>query len=333
MTVNNNIIFNLFFIKSKNGLYYYALDIYANLRTAPKIVLVRGDLEVSARNDFPNSHIIVCNLFQFIIEAFLAWKSDIYIFTPSSHPLPFISKQMVVLHDTYPFLFWKGFLKKWLFITSARTSMCSLAHINIADGFEFYKKYNFELSRLVFFPNKFTGEIATYQSERSPNQRKLIVGLVGTDSSKKNYSDLFQAVRNEGAAEKIVFEIFGHLNDYIRNLHKKFPDIDVNVNDSDSINMSHFLASVDAVVSVAINEGFGRPIASALESGIPCYLIDNLIFREFFESGAIFSADTRTLLKTILIDWESNNLKQIYFNPKKELTLAFTSALKTLPVA
>lgn len=325
-----SIVFNIYFIKSTNGLFYYGIDTAKSLKIPPIKILVRRALAKAAVAQFPNSRIVACNLFTFIYEIFLAWRADNLIYTPSSHPLPFLSKQMVVLHDTYPFLSWKGCLKKWLFVASAHTSTCLLAYINHADGLNFYQSHGFDSSRLVFAPNRFPGKLTQYRSKRTPNETRLIIGLVGTDSSKKNYVKLFETVRKYGYADQIVFRVFGHGNEYIISLQNAFTDLVVCTIDSDTVDMPSFLASVDVVVSIAQNEGFGRPIASALESGVPCYLIDNPIFREFFEGGAVFSQDVFSLVTSLLQAWRFNKLEANHFVPRAELLNAFDASIERI---
>lgn len=326
----SNIILNLYHIKNTNGLFYYGVDTAKLLKKPPIKILVRRALKKAAAAKFLNSEIVVCNLLTFIYQILLAWYADNLIYTPSSHPLPFINKQIVVLHDTYPFLSWKGYLKKCLFLASAYTSKCLLAYINQAEGLRFYQNYGFNPSRLLFAPNRFPGKITQYCSARPPNQKRLMIGLVGTDSSKKNYATLFTEARKSGCGDQVVFLVFGHVNEYISNLQITFNDLIIDIIDSDAVDMSNFLASVDVVVSVAQNEGFGRPIASALESGVPCYLIENQIFREFFQGGAVFSPDVTTLFLSLLQVWHFGKLECVDFVPKAELINAFEASVKII---
>ena len=128
----------------------------------------------------------------------------------------------------------------------------------------------------------------------------------------------------------VVFWVYGHSNIYIKYLQQLFPNLQINIFNSDNFVLSEFLASIDVVVSVAQNEGFGRPIASALESGVPCYLIDSIVFREFFEGGANFALDVPSLVRDVFQAWELNKINPICFNPKSELLDAFESAIERI---
>ena len=203
---------------------------------------------------------------------------------------------MLVLHDTYPFKGGIGRVKERLFVVSALTSRCLLAYINTADGLAFYRQHGFDPNRLVFAPNRFPGVVAEHHSKRPAGEPRLIIGLVGTDSPKKNYPALLSAIQRLGKSQDVVFEVYGHATDYFRTLLNGFPDLVIRLVESDRVSISDFLAGVDVLVSVATNEGFGRPIAGALQSGVPCYLIDNPVFREFFDGAAYFSLNVDTLV-------------------------------------
>ena len=326
----SKLVFNIFFIKSTNGLYYYGLDTVLSLNKPLLTVLVRPSLVNIVRDALPGARIVSCNFLTFSYEIFTAWRSDTLIYTPSSHPLPFINNQIVVLHDTYPFTSWKGWVKKILFIASACSSNCLLSFINRADSLRFYVKHGFDSKRLIYSPNRFTGKITQYRSLRSQADNRLIVGLVGTESSKKKYENIFQVVERYGYSSNVKFLIFGHLNFYIMELKSQFTSLDISIVDSDTVKMADFLGSVDAIVSIAKSEGFGRPIASALESGIPCYLIENKIFREFFEGGAFFSSDVFSLIKSLFHDWTFNGLKSVNFEPNEDLKISFNNSINRI---
>jgi len=320
-------IFNCYFIKSTNGLYYYGIDTVDNLSLLPSTILIRPELFESTSRLFPKTRIVPCNFATFIYEVFIAWKSNLYIYTPSSHPLPFINKQIIVLHDTYPFVSHNGPIKRWLFLISAKTSKCLLAYINHADTLGFYLKNKFDLSRLIFIPNKFSGKITTYQLNRDPREKRLIIGLVGTDSPKKNYHALFADIRRLGYVNSALFCIYGHSNGYTNELLRSFPEFDIGVIESNDFSVPDFLASIDVVLSVAQNEGFGRPIASALESGVPCYLIESPIFREFFDGGARFASDIPEMVSGVFEAWKLKKLQSPEFKPRDDLLSAFKLAI------
>lgn len=322
---------NLYHIKNTNGLFYYGVDYIKAQHHIPDCILVRPIMERVVAAQLPNAHIVACSLPAFVVRVLKAWWSGKMIYTPSSHPLPFVSKQMVVLHDTYPFTGKLGRLKAWLFVFSARTSRCLLAYINATEGLAFYKQHGFDGDRLVFAPNRFPGAVAKPRFLRPEGETRLIVGLVGTDSPKKNYPALFSAIRRLGRSHEVVLTVYGHATDYFRNLLKRFPDLDIQLIESDHSSLADFLAGLDVLVSVAGNEGFGRPIASALQSGIPCYLIDSPVFREFFDGAAYFSPTVDSLVGQLFEEWSSpDRLTKISFTPPAATVDAFATAAARL---
>jgi len=292
--------------------------------------LVKPALFQIVRDMYPGVRVISCNYFSFLYQLYLACRCDSIIYTPSSHPIPFIDKQIIVLHDTYPFLSFRGSIKKILFVASARSSSCLLAYINHTDGLEFYKKHGFDSSRLMYSPNRFTGKITKYRSKRNLVENRLIIGLVGTESLKKNYSLIFKEIQRTGFYNSVLFLVFGHSNKYISDLKDEFSKLDISIFDSDLFDMSYFLASVDVIVSVAKTEGFGRPIASALESGVPCYLIENEIFREFFVGGAVFFPDINSLVFNLFDVWNSKKLVAVDFKPNPKFLVAFQDSINKI---
>jgi glycosyltransferase involved in cell wall biosynthesis len=234
---------------------------------------------------------------------------------------------MLVLHDTYPFKGGIGSVKERLFVVSALTSRCLLAYINTADGLAFYRQHGFDPNRLVFAPNRFPGAIAEPHSKRPPGESRLIVGLVGTDSPKKNYPALLSEIRRLGRSQDVVFAVYGHATGYFRSLLNDFPDLVIRLVESDRSSIPDFLGGVDVLVSVATNEGFGRPIAGALQSGVPCYLIDNPVFREFFDGAACFSPDVDTLVTRLFeARLSADGPARVSFAPPAAAVAAFAAA-------
>jgi len=324
------LVVNLANIKNTNGLFYYGVDYIKALRNPPDRILVRPALLQALSDQCPNVRSIPCSAFRYLVELLRAVCSGKTIYTPSSHPLPFVSRQLVVLHDTYPFQGRLGRLKRWLFLVSAHSSSCLLAYINTADGLVFYRKHGFDGKRLVFAPNLFPKAMAGLKSQRPPAETRLIVGLVGTDSTKKNYGSLFSEIRASERADNVLFSVYGHPTEYFRGVQAEFPELDIQLIRSDAVAMLDFLAGVDVLVSVAENEGFGRPIACALQSGVPCFLIDNSVFREFFEGGAQYSTSIRTLITDLFESWSNSGLPRVSFDPPPTVIAAFTHVAEIL---
>lgn len=324
------LIVNLFNIKNTNGLFYYGVDFAKEAVGNVRRVLVRPQLKTATEKAFPNAQVISCGFDRFVWEIMQAWLRGWFIYTPSSHPLPFIRRQMVVLHDTYPFMGRAGKIKEALFVLAAKTSRCLLAYINHADGLAFYRQQGFAAQRLVFAPNRFPGPCAAYGEKRNQAESRLIVGLVGTDSPKKNYAQLFAALRECHGLQAVLFLIYGHETAYLAGVRDEFPDAGIDLVKSDAVTMPDFLASIDVLVSAAKNEGFGRPIASALQSGIPCFLLDNPVFREFFDGGANFYPELSGLVDALLDARASGALHAIEFQPPTPVVDAFSQATQKL---
>jgi glycosyltransferase involved in cell wall biosynthesis len=282
---------NFYNLKSSNGLLYYALDYLETCRLTDSRVLVRGELEASVRKLLPNAKIIVCSPFRFLVEAALLWIRGDFVYTPTPHPLPFISRQMIVVHDNYPFYGRLGTLKRVLFKISLKTSRCKIAYINHSNAKAFLDRIGISRKRQLFAPNKFPMWTEEIPRPNFHSEQVIVVGLLGTDSDKKNYSALFSAVSLLSNNTAFRFAAYGHDTPYFRSVKTSFPDIDLVLIPSDSVSMASFLSGVSVVVSVATHEGFGRPIAAALTAGVPCLLLDCPVFREFFDGMAMFAPD------------------------------------------
>lgn len=324
------LIVNLYHIKKTNGLFYYGVEYVKTGKHVPHSVLVRREMAEPAARHFGKSRVVPCTLLTYLLRVFSAWFSGWMIFTPSSHPLPLVNRQLVILHDTYPFEGKLGWLKKWLFVLSARTSRCWLGYINQSEGLAFYRKCRFDENRLVFAPNKFPVASGSLHVNALRYEKRLRVGLVGTDSRKKNYPDLFRSVFGMGRSMDVTFAVYGHATDYFLELQHMFTSLDIRLVKSDESTLEEFLSQLDVLVSVARSEGFGRPIASALMSGIPCYLLDGPVFREFYSGGANFSADVPQLVKTFFDDWSRGALKTVSFRPPIAVMGAFDRAAAVL---
>ena len=125
------------------------------------------------------------------------------------------------------------------------------------------------------------------------------MGLLGTDSAKKNYGRLFNAVRQADLSSRLAFRVYGHETAYFRDISAHFPELRIELARSDDESLDDFMSRVDVLASAAEQEGFGRPIASALLAGLPVELLDRPVFREFFSGGARFHADIDALVESL----------------------------------
>lgn len=294
------LVANFYHLKNTNGLFYYGADyICGDLKLLRK-VLVRPALKDAATRFFPGVEITVCDPFRLAIEAFqVAIRGD-FLYTPSSHPLPFLSNQMVVVHDVFPFLGWIGRLKRSLLCVSLFSSRCRVGYINNSDARPFVQGLGINEYRQIFAPNKFPSFLKWVPKQRVDKNARVTVGLLGTDSAKKNYPALFDALSAAGKSGSVDFILYGHPTQYYQELVRKFPQINAQLLESDKYSIDEFFSQIDIIVSVADNEGFGRPIAAALSAGVPCLLLDRPVFLEFFQGAAQFSPNIGTLIGKII---------------------------------
>lgn len=293
---------NLFHIKSTNGLFYYGLDYLRESSELVRAVLVRPELAAAAREQLPGKEVIACTLARYLAEIGMAVRHGDLIFTPSSHPLPGLSRQWIVMHDAYPFETGRlSALKRWLLRLSLASSSCKTGYINRSDAKPFLASLGVAGDRLVFAPNKFPPPPGPGSArDRRDAQATILVGLLGTDSPKKNYELLFAAVRQQGTDSQLKFRVYGHDTPYLREILATFPEIDIELVRSDLTSLTAFMSSVDLLASAAEKEGFGRPIATALLMGLPVYLLDRPVFREFFSRGAVFHPDVNRLAQALV---------------------------------
>lgn len=319
------IVANFFHIKASNGLFFYGLD-YANENLAHvRKALVRPALEDAARRALPGCEIVVCDGKRFLREAWRAQRRGDFLFTPTSHPLPGITRQWIVVHDAYPFVIgWRGAAKRALLRLSLALSRCRVAYINRADARPFIEQLGVSARRQVFAPNRFPTPHALQPRVRATGE-PMSVGLVGTDSEKKNYAQLFAALAAVDPHAPLTFRFYGHDSAYFRAVCTQFPRMRLLLVPSDQFSLEQFFEEVDVIASAATQEGFGRPIAAALLAGIPCFLIECGVFREFFEGGALFRADVPALAQA-LVQATREPPPRPQFAPPSDVLAAYASA-------
>ena len=326
------IVANLFFIKRTNGIFYYSIDYLKESKKIISKVLIRPQLIKQLDLLLPGVTIVECTFFRFISEILIATIKGEFIFTPSSHPLPFINKQLVVVHDYFPFLGAVGWVKKILFKLSLTTSKCMVGFINKTDVKNYLKSIGIAEDRLIFTPNKFPSVELRDCSVNNLSINPLYVGLIGTDSIKKNYEELFASHLKADLKTEIKYFIYGHKTQYYDQLIHQFPSLKIELIESESFDLNDFFSMIGPIVSVAANEGFGRPIASALLAGRPCYLLDQPVFREFYDSAAIFCRSIPALFEN-LISIEIKDLKLSRpYDPPQSVLVAFNGANKFLEI-
>ncbi|MCV2369876.1 glycosyltransferase family protein [Roseateles oligotrophus] len=306
---------NFFHIKSTNGLFFYGLDYLRENIDLVRVILVRPSLAASVRELLPACRTVACSTSRYVKETVQAsWRGDL-LFTPTPHPLPGINRQWIVLHDAYPFeMGSRSGLKRNLLRLSLAMSYCRVGYINRSDAQPFVAGLGVSPQRMVFAPNRFPAP-ANRTARPALASALPVVGLLGTDSPKKNYERLFVAVRRAELQRQLSFRIYGHDTAYLRAVCGAFPDVSVELARSDNESLDAFMSQVEVIASVAEQEGFGRPIASALLAGMPVHLLDRPVFREFFSGGAQFHPDVDALARALPRSTAAEEPPSLYLAP------------------
>jgi hypothetical protein len=319
------LVINFFHIKQTNGLFYYGLEYARQNFDLIRIVIVNSVIESRVKAELPCIKVISTSNIRYLLEIVKCSNRNDLLYTPTSHPIPFLNWQWIVLHDAYPFKYGlKAKLKYFLFKLSLSTSRCRVGYINRSEAKPFVESLGVVHERLVFAPNRFP-KPALLTKTKSLKTGKLIVGLLGTDSEKKNYAHLFNEVRKADHASRLVFRAFGHETAYFRNIQANFPDVMIELVRSDVESIEEFMGGVDVLASASEYEGFGRPFASALLAGISVELLDRPVFREFFNGGAHFHPDLESLVQS-LVKTRKSRMRSIEYSAPIEVVNAYVKA-------
>jgi hypothetical protein len=285
-------LINMAFIKATNGLFYYAIDYIAAVEARVSVILVSTPaLAEAVRRRFPEATVHVTGAWRTMRAVVAAARRGEMVFTPSSHPIPCCDRQIVVVHDSFPFDGFRGAAKAMLFFAALRSSRAKAGYINVADAWAFLRRGGVPQECLRSMPNRFPSPSRPRLTGQVTLSAVPVVGLFGTDSPKKNYDRLFCAVREGAPTSPVTFLLYGQANAYAAGVCARFPELNIKIIDSDRTELEDFVRSVDIVASAAMREGFGRPIALALASGVPAWIVDAPVFREFYGGAATFHAD------------------------------------------
>lgn len=274
---------NFFFLKNMNGMFFYCLDYVADQEV---VILVRKGREMNLPKLNENLRFVEIDSFFGLLR--FIFKNDYEVlYCPTPHPIPFAAKQVITLHDLYPFMGILGALKYTLMVIGAMSSRSRIAVINRILIKNIFVK-NIPVGK-IYAPNPISlvdkNSINELEKKSYKPKSKFSIGLIGTDSTKKNYNDLF-SILPTNLINKCA--IYGNVSDYsieIMDLYSKHGLTHVT---PEKTNLVEFINSCQGIVSVAKGEGFGRPIAKSLLLGKPIFLIDDPVFREFFDKSANF---------------------------------------------
>ncbi|SEK57383.1 hypothetical protein SAMN05216359_102251 [Roseateles sp. YR242] len=300
-------IANLWMLKAPNGMFWYALD-YIRALDRPMLVLVRPSLMEMASLQLAGTQMQVkaVGLVGLLRYAALAAARGELVYCPTPHPLPYIKRQVVTFHDAYPFEGRNGARKLQLLLWGLRTSGCQVAYINQSMAKPYLSAQGIPADRLIYAPNMpppaYTGASRSDTRGNAVGQKPgaaIRLAAFGTDSEKKRYPELLHALQQPALRDAIELCLYGEENAYVGRLRSAYPQARLSVCSPTQHSLQDFLARSDAVIGIATNEGFGRPVATAIMQGIPCYLSASPTFREFFDGLAILSDDVNHLLAAV----------------------------------
>ena len=325
------VIFNLGFIKAPNGLFHFSMDYLAALEGFVDRVLVRSPpLAAAVQARFPWASPEVVTGVQAFLVGRKAARRGTMVFTPSSHPVPWCDRQLIVLHDTFPFRGRRGTLKALLFRLSLHTSTCRIGFVNRSDARAYLIAAGIAGERLISTPNRMTLPSRRPQGGAIRLSQAPVIGLFGTDSPKKNYEALFcDIVRNEPTV-LLDIRLYGQRNDYADALVRDFPTLGISITDSSQVAIEGFIESIELVASAATSEGFSRPTALALATGVPAWVVDSPVYREFYNGAAVFHENTMALAKALSRLEPDALLTRPHFCLSEQVEIDFQQALALL---
>lgn len=296
-------IVNLANLNASNGMFWYAIDKIQTVSESPITVLINAKLASLVRKELPSVTVEEMKrgkAARRIISTKLLRRSSEKIVTFTSHPLPFVPDQTIAFYDDYPFAGRAGKLKRALFTLAARTSGCRVGIINRSLAIPFLASCGIPAHR-IFFDSAFPAiDLHQTRARSAEPSTPLRIGLVGTDSRKKNYTEIFTATLAIKQAHDVQFLLYGAENDYVQELRRAFPEIDLTVVLSDVVGPVAFFDRIDYLVSAARAEGYGRPMGLAAALGVPLFLLRSPVFLEFFGEHATFFDDAASLMQHIV---------------------------------
>jgi hypothetical protein len=324
------IVVNLWFIKHSNGLFHYGMDYAVALSADVREIWVRDDTLarlVAAR--LPTVPIRILDAKSLVRAALATVRRRDALFTPSSHPIAFVPRQTVVVHDSFPFEGKAGRLKRLLFRVGLFASHGVAGYINHVDGYQFLETCGVPSRRTRYLPNRIGDTCASAGNPAMVGDR-IVVGLFGSDSPKKNYDAMFAQAKPIARLADVQWRIFGHENEYTERLKQDYPSCPIVVVASDTMTLDEFLDTIDIAVSTAKGEGFARPIALSLMRGIPTWLLDTPVFREFYQGSARLFPTVAALVDALAAIEPGDRLERPVLRTENALRTDFVAGIAWL---
>jgi len=276
-------------------MYFFFRDYTDNV---PGLVIVKKSRNFYNSIDSKHTILEIDNVLQLYLK--LIYVRYEKIFTPTPHPLPFLKAQFIVFHDLFPFKisFW-GVIKIILLNLAALSTKLHICHINKSMLSELKKLLRMGKQSYVYMPNRLP-EIANAVNDeleilKDHKLERLIIGLIGTDSSKKNYDTFLPLIFKE-LGQNVKVRIYGNLNPYIINILSTFKAYKIELVVPDQADLVNFLKENDCVCSVSTDEGFARPLAMSLIMGIEVHVVDCAVYNEFYKGMAMFHDNPQELV-------------------------------------
>lgn len=285
------ILFNFWHLKEKNGMFYFGIDYLENISTDKSGVVVICRFGVFDEGDFPSGfRVLPLNFRSYLLYVLNARVKGWGLFSPTVHCIPFYPKQVSVLHDCYPFEGGSNRLKRVVLILMLLFGGGYIGGINRSSVLPFLRGKG--LNKIFYCPNLLPERISTVFKRKEVRQAAqnqfLRVGLVGTDSRKKRYEMILESRSYNFKNFEFVF--FGTDTRYYREMYTKLSSRGYKVRrvDSSEVNLDIYLVNcIDVLMSVAMGEGFCRPVAQAAMFNVPVFLLKDPVFTEFYRDTAV----------------------------------------------
>lgn len=284
-----SIYINFWHLKSMNGMFYFGCD-YGKLLVREFDCVFVCRKGVLKESNFPIGFFVIeLSVASYIIFCLRSIILRRNVFCVTVHAIPFLKRQIVTLHDIYPF---RSRAKKFLLWVMLSISGANIGVINQSISPAFLT--TLKLTSFILIPN-ILPDLQFRPQVGSGCSAPLRIGLAGTDSKKKNYEDFLSKLIIRG--DDFSVYIYGTDTDYLRGIFRDYQRSDLYFISSDEVSLEDFVAfKIDVLVSVARNEGFCRPVALSVLMERRILLLDDPVFLEFYKNHAEIYSCTEDLI-------------------------------------